>query len=78
MVVLAVAIAAAWAIMLGAAYLGRAILRLGRAKAIGLVAASYLLCAALTLVWFGFGLSGLLGITGLLLPCAMAFLLVAY
>ena len=43
-----------------------------------MVAASYLLCAALTLVWFGFGLSGLLGITGLLLPCAMAFLLVAY
>ena len=60
--------------MLGAAYLGRAVFRLGKAKVAGLVAASYLLCAALALTWFGLGASGLLGITGLLLPCAIAVL----
>ena len=74
MLVLAIAIAAAWAVMLGSAYLGRVVLRLGKVKASGLVAGSYLLCAALALTWFGFGASGLLGITGLLLPGAVALL----
>ena len=74
MLIVSIAIAVAWSVMLGAAYLGRAILRLGKAKAAGLVAVAYVLCAVLTLSRLGIGMLGLLGITGLLLPCGAALL----
>ena len=78
MAVVAGVIAAAWAILLGAAYLACAVLRLGRSGSVVVVATAYSICAAAALAWLGLGPAGVLGATGLLLPCAVALAVVAF
>ena len=66
------AIAAAWALLMGAAYCARRAQGSSRTARVAIVACAYACCAVATLIWLGPGQAGLLGITGLLLPAAVA------
>ena len=55
-------------VIIGAAYLARYGLRLGRLLSAGVVAAAYLVLGAFVLLWFGWTPPGRLGLAGMLVP----------
>lgn len=61
-----------WAVLLGAAYLCRVAGGLSRQSSAAAVIGSYLILSALALSWFGLNGAGILGVFGMLLPCAVA------
>jgi len=66
------AIAVVWAVLLGVAYLARVTGGLSKMRSAGAVVGSYLGLSMLALGWFGLNQNGLLGVFGMLLPCAAA------
>ncbi len=72
MLFIAAIVAAAWAGLLGAAYLARVTLRRSRIGSAGVVLLVYAGFGAASLVWLGPGQQGFLAAFGLLLPCAVA------
>ena len=68
LLIVAVAIAVIWAVLIGAAALARLVFRLGRLPSCGLVLAAYLVLCAAVISWFGWSRSGLLGVSGMALP----------
>ncbi len=70
--VVAFAVVAGWAVLIGTAYMARVVWRFGRVGSGVAVALAYLACAASALAWLGTGAAGGLGAFGLLLPCAVA------
>ena len=67
-----VVIAVVWAVLLGAAYLARVRLGLGRLPGAAAVAAAYLALCGLALAWFGVTQQGLLASAGMACPLLAA------
>ena len=74
----AIAIVAVWVVLFGAAYLARRVGGLSKRRSAAIVMGSYLGLSALALAWFGLNRTGLLGVTGMLLPCVAGLGMVAY
>ena len=72
------AVVVVWVVLFGAAYLARTTGGLSRGRSAAVVIASYLGLSALALAWFGLNRTGLLGVAGMLLPCAAALGMVAH
>ena len=72
MAVVGLAIVAVWGTLLGAAYLCRVRAHLERRSAMAIVTGCYLGLSALALLWLGWTWQGGAGITGMLLPYAVA------
>ncbi len=72
MTLIAAAVAVAWAALLGAAYIARVTLRCGRRRAAAVVIAVYAGLGAAVLSWNGLDTAGILGVTGMLVPCLAA------
>ena len=66
------AIVAIWGVLLGAAFLSRAAVGLGRRSSIMVVTVCYLGLSALALLWLGATWNGFAGILGMLLPYAIS------
>ncbi|WP_428486026.1 hypothetical protein [Rhodopila sp.] len=71
-----IAIVVVWSVLFGAAYFSRVVGRLSRQSCITIVTGCYLVLSALALSWFGLTRTGLLGITGMLLPYAVGIAIV--
>lgn len=72
------AVVVVWVVLFGAAYLARVAGGLSKGRSAVVVVGSYLGLSALALSWFGLNRTGLLSVTGMLLPCAAALGMVAY
>ncbi len=72
------AVVVAWAVLFGAAYLSRMVGGLSKGRSGAVVMGSYLGLSALALAWFGLNRTGLLSLTGMLLPCVAALGMIAY
>lgn len=72
------AVVVVWLVLFGAAYLARIMGGLGKGRSAAVVIGSYLGLSALALAWFGLNRTGLLGVAGMLLPCAAALGTIAY
>ena len=70
------AVAAVWAILVGAAYFARAVLGLRRGASLLLLVGCYVALAGVALAVIGWSGQGLLGAGGMLLPLAVACALV--
>ena len=72
MAIVGLVIAMVWGTLLGAAYLCRVRARLDRRLAMAIVTACYLGLSAIALLWLGWTWQGKAGVTGMLLPYAVA------
>ena len=72
------AVVVVWVVLFGAAYLARKVGGLSKGRSAAVVMGSYLGLSALALAWLGLNRTGLLSVTGMLLPCAAALGMVAY
>ena len=72
------AIVVVWVVLFGAAYLARMAGGLSKGRSAAIVIGSYLGLSALALAWFGLNRTGLLSVTGMLMPCVAALGMVAY
>ena len=72
------AVVVVWAVLFGAAYLARMVGGLSKKRSAAAVVGSYLGLSALALAWFGLNRTGLLSMTGMLLPCVAALGMIAY
>ena len=76
MLIVATAVIAAWAALVGTAYLARGVLGLPRAWSLAILAVCYLALAGLAIAVIGASGRGLLGAAGLLVPFAVSCALV--
>ena len=72
------AVIVVWVVLFGAAYLARMVGGLSKGRSAVVVIGGYLGLGALALAWFGLNRTGLLSVTGMLLPCIAALGMVAY
>ncbi len=70
--IVACAIVVVWATLLGVAYLCRVRARLDRGPAVAIVTLCYGWLSALALLWLGWTWRGGVGVTGMLIPYAVA------
>lgn len=73
-----IAIVVVWVVLFGAAYLTRMVGGLSKGRSAAIVMGGYLGLSALALAWFGLNRTGLLSVTGMLLPCVAALGMIAY
>ena len=76
MVAVALVVGAAWACLLGCAYVCRAVAGFSKRRSFCVLGVAYAACAASALSWLGLTTAGVLGASGLLLPCGVAALLI--
>ena len=72
------AIVVVWVVLFGAAYLARVAGGLSKKRSAAVVMGSYLGLSALALAWFGLNRTGLLSVSGMLLPCVAALGMIVY
>ena len=72
MTTIALAIAVVWAALFGAAYVTRVLLTRSLRVSAATVIVVYVLLSTAVLSWYGLNSVGLLGITGMLVPCLAA------
>ncbi len=72
------AVVVVWVFLFGAAYLARMVGGLSKRRSAGVVVVSYLGLSALALAWFGLNRTGLLSVSGMLLPCVAALGMISY
>ncbi len=76
MITIVMAIAIVWAALLGAAYISRVALRRSKQASAAFVVAIYAMLSAAVLSWYGLGSVGFLSVTGMLVPCLAAVVVV--
>lgn len=72
------AVVVVWVVLFGVAYLARMVGGLSKGRSAVAVVGGYLGLSALALAWFGLNRTGLLSVTGMLLPCVAALGMIAY
>ena len=72
------AVVVVWVLLFGAAYLARTVGGLSKRRSAAVVVVSYLGLSALALAWFGLNRTGLLSVSGMLLPCVAALGMISY
>ena len=72
------AVVVVWVFLFGAAYLARTVGGLSKRRSVAVVVVSYLGLSAFSLAWFGLNRTGLLSVSGMLLPCVAALGTISY